>query len=236
MREPSDVAQTLVSAGSRLVSTLVSRSEEARRDESRRGRHECLRHGGRRLVSTLGIKGSIQSIGMRAAAIPLAAFLLTIAPAAGQATRAVLLVEGAAGRDGVTQPSLALTVSDLAGMPHASATVHTHDGKEHTYEGVLLAHVLTKAGQPLGENLRGSLLSKYVLVTAHDGYRVLFSLPELDPAFSDGRIIVAYKVDGESLPPHEGPLRIVIPAEKREARWVRMVEKIGIMATPEPVR
>ena len=40
---PDDVAQTLVSAGSRLVSTLLRTGQE-RRDESRRGRHECLRH------------------------------------------------------------------------------------------------------------------------------------------------------------------------------------------------
>jgi len=40
------VARALLPAGSRLVSTLVSRLENKRRDESRRGRHECLRHDG----------------------------------------------------------------------------------------------------------------------------------------------------------------------------------------------
>ena len=45
MREHWPVkAQTLVSAGSRLIWTLVSRPENVRRDESRRGRHECPRH------------------------------------------------------------------------------------------------------------------------------------------------------------------------------------------------
>src|SRR6476659_8966596 len=39
----SDVAQTLLSAAPRLVSALLIRRED-RRDESRRGRHECLRH------------------------------------------------------------------------------------------------------------------------------------------------------------------------------------------------
>ena len=37
---PADVAQALVPAGSRLVSTLLS--VHRRRDESRRGRHECF--------------------------------------------------------------------------------------------------------------------------------------------------------------------------------------------------
>src|SRR5262245_36703873 len=40
----NSAAQTLVSAGSRLVSTLIFRAGQKRRDESRRGRHECLRH------------------------------------------------------------------------------------------------------------------------------------------------------------------------------------------------
>jgi len=148
----------------------------------------------------------------------------------------VLRVEGAAGRDGVAAPPLALTLEDLGGMPHATARVRGRDGSERTYEGVLLSDILKRAGQPLGEDLRGSLLSKYVLAIAHDGYRVLFSLPEVDPAFGDGRIVVAYKVDGKPLPDREGPFRFVIPAEKREARWIRMVEKIEIAATPQPIR
>ena len=124
----------------------------------------------------------------------------------------------------------------LRGMSHTSVHVRDRDGKERVYEGVLLSDVLKQAGQPLGEELRGSLLSKYVLVTAHDGYRVLFSLPEVDPAFSEARVIIADTVDGKALPDREGPLRIVIPSEKREARWIRMVEKVEILKIPEPLR
>ena len=148
----------------------------------------------------------------------------------------LLRVEGAAGRDGFAKPPLSLNLADLDGMPHVSARVHARDGAERTYQGVLLSEILKRAGQPLGEELRGSLLSKYVLAIAHDGYRVLFSLPEVDPAFCDARIIVAYRVDGKPLPDREGPIRFIIPAEKREARWIRMVEKIEIASTPEPVR
>src|SRR5215471_3331829 len=143
--------------------------------------------------------------------------LLALASCLLGADSPVLRVEGAAGRDGVAVAPLALTLEDLGGMPHATGRVRGRDGTERTYEGVLLSDILKRAGQPLGEDLRGSLLSKYVLAIAHDGYRVLFSLPEIDPAFSDARIIVAYKVDGKPLPDREGPLRFVIPAEKREA-------------------
>jgi DMSO/TMAO reductase YedYZ molybdopterin-dependent catalytic subunit len=161
---------------------------------------------------------------------------MTLALCVPGADSPVLRVEGASGRDGVATPPLTLTLADLNSLPHATAHVRGRDGVEREYVGVLLSDVLKRAGQPLGEDLRGSLLSKYVLAIAHDGYRVLFSLPEVDPAFSDARIIVAYKVDGKPLPDREGPLRFVIPAEKREARWIRMVEKIEIAATPQPMR
>jgi DMSO/TMAO reductase YedYZ molybdopterin-dependent catalytic subunit len=136
----------------------------------------------------------------------------------------------------VVKPALALSGAELAAMPRVSARVKNREGQDRVYEGVPLAELLKRAGQPLGEDLRGSLLSKYVLVVARDGYRVLFSLPEVDPAFTEGRIIVADRVDGKPLPDREGPLRLVIPSEKREARWIRMIEKIEIAATPLPVR
>jgi hypothetical protein len=145
-----------------------------------------------------------------------------------------LLVEGAAARDGVAKPPLALSLEQLAAMPRANVRVHTHDGQEHTYEGVPLAEILKRSGQPAGEDLRGSLLSRFVLASAHDGYRVVYSLAELDPVFTEARALVADRVDGKPLAGREGPLRIILPSDKREARWIRMVEKIEILSAPEP--
>jgi hypothetical protein len=146
-----------------------------------------------------------------------------------------LRVFGAAG-DGVARPPLTLTLTELAAFDRVSAKVRTHDGAEHVYSGVPVSTILMRARMPSGEDLRGPLLTRYVVVTAHDGYRVLFSLPELDPAFTDRQAILAHRIDGKPLAGREGPLRIVIPGEKREARWIRMVEKIEILSSPEPVR
>jgi DMSO/TMAO reductase YedYZ molybdopterin-dependent catalytic subunit len=162
--------------------------------------------------------------------------LMLLAAVALRAAGPALVVEGATGRDGALQPPLVLSMEQLAAMARSSVRVQTHDGGEHTYEGVTLAEILKRAGQPSGEDLRGKLLSRYVVVTAHDGYRAVFSLPELDPAFTDARVLVADRVDGKPLAAPEGPLRIVVPAEKRPARWVRMVEKIEILGAPEPSR
>jgi DMSO/TMAO reductase YedYZ molybdopterin-dependent catalytic subunit len=148
----------------------------------------------------------------------------------------VLRIEGIAGHDGVVKAPLQISLADLQAMPRVTVRAKTHDGKEHGFEGVALAEVLHRAGLPQGEEVRGPLLSKYLLVTAHDGYRAIFSLPELDPAFTETHALLADRMDGEALTSREGPLRLVLPSEKRETRWVRMVEKIELLAAPDPVR
>jgi hypothetical protein len=61
-----------------------------------------------------------------------------------------------------------------------------------------------------------------------DAYRVVFALPELDPAFTDQMILLADRRDDKPLPSNEGPWRIVVPNEKRQGRWVRQVVAITI--------
>jgi hypothetical protein len=147
-----------------------------------------------------------------------------------------LRVTGAAGRNGVARPPLTLTLTDVAALEHVTVKVHSHDGADHEYSGVPVSVILKRAGLPAGEELRGTLLTRYIMMTAHDGYRVLFSVPELDPAFTDRQAILADRIDGKPLAGREGPLRIVIPGEKREARWIRMVENIEVLSAPEPMR
>jgi hypothetical protein len=98
-----------------------------------------------------------------------------------------------------------------------------HDGKESAFEGVALVDVLRLAGVPIGKDLRGDKLTTQVIAEAADGYRAVFALTELDPAFTDRVILLADRRDDQPLSAAEGPLRIVVPGEKRHARWVRQV-------------
>jgi hypothetical protein len=68
-----------------------------------------------------------------------------------------------------------------------------------------------------------------LLVEAADSYRVVIALPELDPAFADKQVVLAFLKDGKPLDEKEGPYRIVIPDEKRMARWVRQVTGLKIV-------
>lgn len=89
--------------------------------------------------------------------------------------------------------------------------------------------MLEKGGITLGESLRGRRLSSCLLIEAADGYRVVIALPEIDPAFTDKQIVLAFLENDKPLDAKTGPYRIVIPDEKRMARWVRQVTTLKIV-------
>jgi len=119
---------------------------------------------------------------------------------------------------GEVKKELSLTQDDLAAMTRVNAVLRDRDGKNVTYTGVALQQILAMAGVPTGKELRGENLSKYLLVKCSDGYEVLFSLAEIDSAFTDRVIIVADESMGKPLPPAKGPFRIIVPGEKVPAR------------------
>ena len=121
-----------------------------------------------------------------------------------------------------------LTADDLAKLPRRTVQAKDHDGKETSFEGMELGEVLKLAGVKFGEHLRGKELALFLIVDAADGYRAVFALPELDHAFTDRVILLADRRDGKALTEKEGPLRIVVPDEKRQARWVRQVTSLTI--------
>jgi len=134
---------------------------------------------------------------------------------------------------GEVSTPLVLSVADLKKMPRKTlSVVNPHDNKTETYEGVLLEELLKRAGVAQGEKLRGALLATYVIAEAEDGYRVVFSLAELDSGILDSDVIVADTMNGESLAPKQGPFRLVAPHEKRPARWVRMLKSITVVRAP----
>jgi DMSO/TMAO reductase YedYZ molybdopterin-dependent catalytic subunit len=137
--------------------------------------------------------------------------------------------------NGAVSTPLVLTLADLKNMPRKKlSVVNPHDKKTEAYEGVLLEYLLRKAGVPQGENLRGPAMASYILADATDGYRVVFSLAELDSGILDSEVIVADTMDGAPLGAKQGPFRLVAPHEKRPARWVRMLKSITVARAANP--
>jgi hypothetical protein len=146
------------------------------------------------------------------------AAMLAVVPAQGQN----LTIQTDAGKQ------IVLGRTDIEALPHTKVTVGTSDNSA-TFEGVSLKAVLEKAGVGFGESLKGKRLASYLLVEAADGYRVVMALPEIDPAFTDRETVLAFLKNGKPLDEHEGPYRLVIPDEKRMARWVRQVTALRIV-------
>src|SRR5208282_6895566 len=125
---------------------------------------------------------------------------------------------------------LSLSLDDLHKMPRITLKVtDPHEHKDETFEGVALAELLKESGVPQGPKLRGAAVATYVIAEAADGYRVIFSLAELDSDFQDSGVIVADRMDGKPLDEKAGPLRLVAPHDKRPARWIRMLQNIKVV-------
>lgn len=108
-------------------------------------------------------------------------------------------------------------------------TVVTQDrGLRAEFEGVALRDVLIKAGIPFGDALKGPALARVVIASAPDGYRVTYAIAELDPAFTDQVVLLADRRNGKPLLPDTGPWQIIVPNDKRPARWIRQVNKIEV--------
>jgi hypothetical protein len=86
------------------------------------------------------------------------------APSASPKSPAPLTIAG-----DVSKP-LTLSPADLKTYPRATATIQD-EGRTVTYEGVLLGELLSRAGAPLGAELRGNNVASYVLAKARDDYQ-----------------------------------------------------------------
>jgi hypothetical protein len=141
----------------------------------------------------------------------------------------VLVVKNAEGKE------TKFTTSEWAKLPRQKISAKDpHSGATFDYEGVLLPELLRAAGVTFGKDLKGPRLAAYVLAEAKDGYRVVYSIGEIDPDTGNIQILVVDKKNGATLPAAEGPFRFVIPQDKRAARWIRQVNGITLHQLPAP--
>lgn len=145
-------------------------------------------------------------------------FLLSVALCQVPAT---LTIQGIGGK------SITLTTTDLSKLPQQTVKATDH-GTPATFEGVLLSDVLAKVDTPTGEKFHSTAASYCLLVGAKDGYRAVFAWAELDSSFTDRKVYVVTKRDGKPLADKAGPFQLVVPDEKRGARWVRQVTAFTI--------
>ena len=127
--------------------------------------------------------------------------------------------------------SIPLDADVLAALPRETVTATAHDKTLHC-EGIPLAALLRATEALPAQPLSGQALSRYVLVTARDGYRVLYSLAELETSVGNHAVFLVDRCEGGPLDVEDGPLRLIAPQESRSARWVRQVQSITVVAAP----
>jgi DMSO/TMAO reductase YedYZ molybdopterin-dependent catalytic subunit len=142
--------------------------------------------------------------------------------AAAESGTAVMQVVGE-----VAHP-LSFSRDEFAKLPRQSVEAKGHDGVESRYEGVPLSEFIARAGVPVGKDLRGPAMALFLVVEAADGYRATFAIAELDSAFTDRVVLLADHRDGRPLSTREGPFQIIVPGEKKHARWVRQVTRLKV--------
>ena len=123
--------------------------------------------------------------------------------------------------------------AEFAALPHTSLTVEMH-GKTRVFEGVPMLELLRQVGAPWGDALTGKDLPDVALVTCQDGYRVAYSLGEIDPGTAKGQVLIADRVDGAPLDPRAGPFQVVVESDARPARYARMVASIELIRLAPP--
>lgn len=127
---------------------------------------------------------------------------------------------------------LTIDAATLAGLPRLTISATDENGHTNSYRGVALLALIDRAGAPAGEPVRGLAMMSYIVITAADNYHVLFTLPELDASFNNHVVLIADQRDGVPFDSREGPYRLIVPWEKRDARWVREVTAVDLKNAP----
>ena len=176
----------------------------------------------------MGGKRRIQNLWLAAVALLLPFTGATRAQTPATAPDAAVLVV-----NGEVKQELRLSSADFKALARTKVTAKGHDGVSHEYEGVTLQSLLAKAGVPQGHEIRGKDMTLVVVADASDKYRAVFSLAELDGDFAGVQVIVADTEDGKALDSQHGPVQLVVPGDKRQGRWVRMLKSISVQRISE---
>jgi DMSO/TMAO reductase YedYZ molybdopterin-dependent catalytic subunit len=155
--------------------------------------------------------------------VPLAAFVFLAAPRLQASGPGLTIVyEG---------KTTALSAAELSMLAHQEVTAFDfHEKQSHVYSGVPVRDLLAKAGVQFGEKLRGRSLRLAVLAHCRDHYDVVYALAEFDDAFNSRTILLVDRQDGQPLPDALGPFRLVVPGDRRSARWAHMVTSLEVVS------
>jgi hypothetical protein len=142
---------------------------------------------------------------------------------------------------GALRQTLTLDAATLAAAPAGDigSFLQTRSGEgaetRGTVRGVRLRSLIERAGLAAGG--RDGWKTLVVVATATDGYRAVFSWPEIaNTPVGDG-VLVLFERDGQPLPAREGAIALVSTTDRMlGARHVRNLARIEVRALPDAAK
>ena len=126
----------------------------------------------------------------------------------------------------------------LSARPQIAQSVAYSSGsgaQTRSYVGADLWSLLVDAGLQADPARKNDLLSRYVLATGADGYKVVFALGELNPDFGRKGSTVAYAdtASGAAVPlsAADGPFRVTAPGDVKGGRYVSNLVRLDVAAS-----
>ena len=165
----------------------------------------------------------------RLAVAPLALAALLASTAAFAAPSTAVVVGGA-----VDHPAT-LDAAALQALPQLAQTDTFTSGpasQTHAYSGPTWSVVNATGIQTT--SAKNDLLNRYVLATGSDGYRVVFSMGELSPAFGNRADLVATQetIAGKTAPlTADGLARVTAPGDVKGGRYVSNLASLTVRAS-----
>jgi DMSO/TMAO reductase YedYZ molybdopterin-dependent catalytic subunit len=174
----------------------------------------------------------MKGAGLIAVLIGLTAFALSLAPAVGHnVENPAKNVSRSLSVSGEVKKPLQLSVADVKALPSRTVKDVAIISKHGTtmiksLKGVLLKDILDKA--EIAAKQPGDTKRMFIVATATDNYKAVFSWNELfNSPLSEG-ILVAYEKDGAELADAEGKLLLVSTKDfmtgSRHVKWLKSVD------------
>jgi molybdate transport system substrate-binding protein len=105
-----------------------------------------------------------------------------------------------------------------------------------SFTGAYLRDIIDAAQVNLNADVRNDKLSLFIVATATDGYQAIIAYAEIDPDFGNQPILVAYEQDGKPIADTQGPIRLIVPGDKRGGRYVSGVISLEVRDAPAAAR
>ncbi len=132
---------------------------------------------------------------------------------------------------GEVERPLRWELATLRDLPDTGVVLRSRDPADSlACRGVRLWDLLARSGIQADSARKNDRLRRVVVLTARDGYSVTFSVGELDPSVGAATALLLLSCRGAPLAEERGPVELVVPGDRRRARWIYAVNDISVRA------